>query len=94
MALIEEEARAPANKRPCYTPRGKGWVFTINNPTEADRPAEHSEILRLVYQLEEGVNGTPHFQGYVEFKKTVRRSQITKIPFFARANLELRRYAS
>jgi len=46
----------------------KNYVFTLNNPTAPIlfNPDVHN---CLVYQLERGENGTPHYQGYVEFKR-------------------------
>lgn len=39
------------------------WCFTINNPR--DEPlALHADLKFLVYQLERGEQGTPHYQGY------------------------------
>ena len=54
------------------------YVFTINNPspeeTELLSGYAHSPDCRadnnvrfIVYQLERGDNGTPHFQGYIQF---------------------------
>lgn len=54
--------------------RSRRWCFTINNPTEDDRGklgmlADDTELRKyLVYQLEEGKEGTEHIQGYVEFQ--------------------------
>lgn len=55
--------------------RGKYWCFTLNNPTEEEEAvilaacvAENSPINYLVFGREVGESGTPHFQGYVEFK--------------------------
>lgn len=54
-------------------PRGKHWVFTLNNPTlshlsHLTRSLE-DHAKRYVFQLEFAPStGTPHFQGYVEWK--------------------------
>jgi len=46
----------------------KNWLFTINNPIDEDRDRlislkEDANVNYLIYQLEEGEEGTPHFQG-------------------------------
>lgn len=55
--------------------RSRGWCFTINNPTDDERAtlsilpenAEARGISHLVFQLERGDRGTPHYQGYIRF---------------------------
>jgi len=49
--------------------KSRNWVFTINNPTE--HPIFMENMKYLVYQLEVGENGTPHYQGFVQFKHAV-----------------------
>lgn len=58
--------------------RIRGHRFTINNPTEEDREQvlslqKEKHFKYLIFQLEEGENKTPHFQGYVNWseKKTL-----------------------
>ena len=53
------------------------WCFTLNNPdTTGDEFAEmlkgKKELKGVRFQLEEGTNGTKHFQGYLEFHKQQR----------------------
>ena len=53
------------------------WCFTLNNPdTTGDEFAEmlkgKEQLKGFVFQLEEGTNGTKHFQGYLEFHKQQR----------------------
>lgn len=67
------------------------WVFTINNPKdrwEGDLGEaltnvfnKHPEVLRAVWQLEQGEKETPHIQGYLELdsKKRKRRKEMAKI---------------
>ncbi len=53
------------------------WVFTMNNPKHsyeevAELITTHPHFRYLIFQLEKGDSGTPHFQGYVEFSSPVR----------------------
>lgn len=55
-------------------PQGRLWCFTLNNPVEEALPAIIEEaatslqdmfrphVTYMVFQLEQGENGTPHFQ--------------------------------
>nr|QIH29491.1 master replication initiator protein [Parsley severe stunt associated virus] len=64
------------------------WCFTINNPKEHLIFSE-DKMKYLVYQLEEGEQGTRHFQGYVEMIKRSSLKQMSKL--FPDAHLEKRR---
>lgn len=59
------------------------WCFTLNNPTiDETEVAERLETLGttyIVYQLEEGEQGTPHFQGYVVLQRKMRLNQLTPV---------------
>lgn len=57
---------------------GKYWVFTLNNYTDDDKPLEWP-CEYVIYQKEKGASGTPHLQGYVEFKTNKRLSAVRKI---------------
>jgi len=56
----------------------KNWTFTLNNWTEDDK----NELLKIcingaitnryIFQAEIGKEGTPHLQGYIEFKNKER----------------------
>jgi len=46
------------------------WCFTLNNPT--DKLIWDEKVRYAVYQLEKGDQGTPHYQGYIEFDKPSR----------------------
>ena len=54
----------------CEVSAIRAWVFTVNNYTEEN----YTEVLKLEYKYlcvgrEVGAkNGTPHLQGYIEFK--------------------------
>lgn len=59
----------------------KHWVFTLNDKQNLldsekviDLLAPHCDY--LVFQEEKGADGTKHYQGYAEFKKKLRFSQI------------------
>lgn len=66
---------------PAAQVRGRGpnvmrWCVTWNNPTtEGDEVAQklkaNDNIKGFVFQLEKGESGTPHFQMYIEFKKSI-----------------------
>jgi len=76
----------------------KNWCFTINNPTAVDNanldyltdPLHRVsiELNYVIYQLERGEEGTPHYQGYLQFNK---RRTITQIKAFLgfRVHLEV-----
>lgn len=56
--------------------QGRNFVFTLNNPTG---PPVFPAGCEYAYQLEEGEAGTPHYQGYVVFKKMQRLSALKKL---------------
>lgn len=62
------------------------WCFTINNPTDWGYNSEHDVMNRLqgvchyvVFQLEAGENGTPHYQGYCQTTTFRRTNTMTRI---------------
>lgn len=56
------------------------YVATKNNPTAADYDnIKKLPYKYLVYQLEKGEQGTPHFQIYIALKKAMRITALTKI---------------
>ncbi|AUM61717.1 Rep [uncultured virus] len=64
--------------------QGKNWCFTLNNPAideleVAEALQTREELVYAIYQLEEGENGTPHFQGYVMFSERLRRTQTSAL---------------
>ena len=59
--------------------KAQSWMFTINNPTEADDPRKWAGVRFVVWQLEKGEQGTPHYQGYVELETQQRLSACKKI---------------
>jgi len=63
--------------------RTRRWVFTENNPQESkqqfvDRLTVEYAIRYLVVGLEVGEEGTPHFQGFVEFEHPATFDQVRK----------------
>lgn len=53
------------------------WCLTYNNPVETSLPP-HDKLRAAVWQLEKGVSGTPHLQGYAEFSSMMRLSALVK----------------
>lgn len=69
--------------------KAKNWVFTINNYRQL---VEFNDDMQyLVYQEEEGEAGTPHLQGYVEFKDRKRLTQVKTALNAPTAHCEVRR---
>nr|QKN88855.1 MAG: replication-associated protein [Cressdnaviricota sp.] len=64
-------------------PQAKRWCFTLNNPTiselELVEALDEHGVEYLVFQLEEGENQTPHYQGFVCFFEKKRLSQIRHV---------------
>lgn len=68
----------------------KHWCFTINNPTERDaEELSQFECLYMVYQKEQGENGTPHYQGVLGFSSCKRFSTLKNL--LPRAHFEVAR---
>lgn len=57
----------------------RNWMFTLNNPTSDCSPNLWPCVKFIVYQLEQGESGTPHYQGYVMFTKNMRLAGLRKI---------------
>lgn len=60
----------------------KHWCFTLNNFTDNDlsvmKSIDRSIITRYIFQTEIGEKGTPHIQGYLEFKTKKRPMSVFK----------------
>lgn len=71
--------------------RSRGWVFTLNNPSEDDNPKTllepHSQW--GIAQLEVGENGTEHWQGYVYFSSAKTFTAVKRL--LRRGHIERRR---
>lgn len=60
--------------------RARNWVFTWNNPGEGSK----EEVLNIdcryvIFQLEKGESGTPHYQGTIVFNNTKRFSAVKNL---------------
>ncbi len=66
--------------------RARIWCFTINNPDEKEEShLSHPEFLTgvqtMIWQVEEGVEKTPHIQGVMQFKNQATFNQVkNKLP--------------
>lgn len=72
--------------------RSRGWCWTINNPTDADRAGAVAALgaaVHGVFGAETGDSGTPHLQGYCEFKNARTLAQVKAL--LPRAHLEIRK---
>lgn len=69
--------------------QSKNWVYTLNNPEVPTDWTEVPDVKYAIYQLEKGEQGTPHYQGYVEFTKNKRLSAVRKI--LPKAHWDIRR---
>lgn len=75
--------------------RAKNWCFTLNNYVDADQDrlrtlAASEQVAFLVFGREVGESGTPHLQGYIEFRVRKRLRQVKDL-VGQRAHLEIRR---
>lgn len=59
------------------------WRMTINNPDERDyalvKQGYPDDIRKIIWTPEEGENGTPHIQAYIQMKRSVRLSHMKKL---------------
>lgn len=95
-ARVNEAAAAPSP-----TQQARGWCFTINNPSAAEKTLFPDGLTAgvdyCVYQIERGEQGTEHVQGFVYLSKKKNFNFIRKIVWhnaedtpvygFARAHL-------
>jgi len=66
--------------------RGTCWSITINNPTEEDMSPDLPAGWKLTGQIEQGAEGTTHYQGMLNTQQ-VRFTAVKKV--FPRAHIEL-----
>lgn len=74
---------------------GKYWMFTINNPTSSaddlvKRYTDYKTVQAFVFQKEKGAEGTIHYQGYIEFKKSTPFDRVKRMVGF-QAHIEKRK---
>ena len=69
--------------------RAAAWCYTLNNYTEEEKENLWKEGTYQIQGYEKGSNGTPHIQGYIEFKNAKRLSTLKKIN--PRIHWEIRR---
>lgn len=77
--------------------RYRKWCFTLNNYDEKDleiidTKTQQYSNLKYVYGKEIGESGTPHLQGYLEFKNAISMKSLKK--WLPRAHLEKARGSS
>lgn len=71
--------------------RSRNWCFTINNFTDEEIIiCDEIECTYIIYGDEIGDSGTPHLQGYLEFKDAKSLTSVRKL-LGGRAHLETRR---
>lgn len=58
--------------------QAKRWCYTYNNPVDVP-PFSEEDFVYHVYGEETGESGTPHYQGFIIFKKYKRLTQLKKI---------------
>lgn len=58
--------------------RSRSWVFTWNNPDHEIDLTKVKNKDYIIYQLEQGVEKTPHYQGLVYWKEAKTRSSTMK----------------
>ena len=69
LVYTESEEEKPKKKQKSQGQKVQRYLFTWNNPTLsgdefADFLKDIDAVTGFVFQLEEGENGTPHFQGW------------------------------
>lgn len=59
--------------------RAKNWCFTLNNPVQPLAWPWIDQVYGIYQQEVAPDTGTPHFQGYVQFSRAKRLSQLKKL---------------
>lgn len=64
---------------PKITDRSNRWTITLNNFTQEELDVlSGMDVEYMIYGLEHLEEGTPHVQGYVVFKSSIRRSTLQR----------------
>lgn len=81
LALIDTKGLGNTRPSPCNEKRVRRWCFTYNNYTEDFWHNCHIVFNcdKYIIGQEVGCHGTPHLQGYLEFKNGIRLSTLKKI---------------
>lgn len=73
--------------------QARRWLFTLNNPHDDEKVhtfwQEWPHATAGVCQLEQGEQGTPHYQGYVQFDRPTRLAAVRRL--LRRAHWEVAR---
>lgn len=70
--------------------KSRNWVFTINNPTACDDleiQLIQEHVKYYIFGRERGELGTPHYQGYLQFRHPVSRRRVSSL--LSRARVEI-----
>ncbi len=97
-SMADNNVTPPSNSRRSVRGQRVAWCFTYNNPVAKNYSCESfveklkrfDRIRYFVFQLEKGTSGTPHYQGYLEFDRSVRFTVVHQL-FDGHAHIEARR---
>nr|WAE42700.1 MAG: replication associated protein [Cressdnaviricota sp.] len=67
------------------------WCFTLNNYHPGSPLTFSNDVKGCVWQAEQGSLGTPHLQGYIQFKKKMSLLQVKKVVGLESAHWENRK---
>lgn len=65
-----------SHAHPAASPRSRAWRFTINNPDVEPEVLLQVPCRYICFQLEQGEEETPHYQGFVYFPGARTRSAV------------------
>lgn len=80
----EQAQDGPLRRMPSSGQKSKGWAWTLNNPIMSGEALlamlqRDVRVKYCVFQLEQGEQGTRHFQGYCFMKDPVRMSVVLSL---------------
>ncbi len=81
---IKHKSKSGRNTIICPLKRARSWCYTWNNHTDEDWHTQHSifskcKIAKHICQEEMGKCGTPHIQGFIQFRNAINFSTLKKI---------------